>query len=122
MSENQETTNVSSQAENFKTKLGKILNSWSFRLGVAASIILAGALFVFFWPHTVAVAGLRNWSAQAGAQPIECMLKDTNDNQYISCSAILNEQIVPLECSNSIFNLGCRVNYSLPMASPKKKS
>ena len=121
MSENQETPDRDSQVENLKTNLGKILTSWKFRLGFVASVIVVGALLVFFWPHLVAVAGMKSWSAQAGAQPIECMLKDTNDNHYISCSAVLNEQIVPLECSDSVFNLGCRVNYSLPMATGKKR-
>jgi hypothetical protein len=39
------------------------------------------------------------------------MIKDTNEDQYISCTALLDEQIVPLECGVSILNLGCRVNY-----------
>lgn len=63
--------------------------------------------------------GLKGWANHAQAQAIDCMIQDTNDDQYISCTAKLDNQIVPLECGTSLFNMGCRVNYG--NASPSVK-
>jgi hypothetical protein len=68
-------------------------------------------LIAFFWAHMVAGLGMRVWSNSSGATPIECMMRDTNGDEYVSCSAILHDQVVPLECGSSIFNIGCRINY-----------
>jgi hypothetical protein len=65
----------------------------------------------FFWQHMIAVVGMNSWASRSGARAIECMVRDTNDDQYVSCSALLDQQIVPLECSSSLLNIGCRVNY-----------
>jgi hypothetical protein len=122
MSETQkEPTQLSpSPLESIKTKIGTILSNWKVRLGLVGAIIAAFGLMIFFWPHLVAVQGMKTWAARAGYRPIECMLKDTNDDHYISCSAMSDNQIVPLECSSSVFNLGCRVRYgsSVPPIRP----
>lgn len=119
MSENQpETTNtdVSPQptpelATELRTKILAFFTSWKVIFGLIGVAIITVGVIVFFWPHWVAVAGMNNWAQRAQAQPIECVLQDTNDDRYISCSAMLDGQVVPLECSSSIFNLGCRVRY-----------
>ncbi|MDJ1177022.1 hypothetical protein [Roseofilum capinflatum] len=106
--------------EPLQTKLGNVLGSWKVKVGLASAVLVAIALTVFFWQHEVAALGMRLWSSQAGATPIECMVKDTNDDQYVSCSAILNEQVVPLECGASIFNVGCRINYGAAATGARK--
>ncbi len=93
------------------TKMGEILGSWKFKLGLVFVSLLSLALLIFYWSHFVAVLGMKGWSASSGAEPISCMIEDTNDDEYISCSAVLDEQVVPLECGASIFNIGCRINY-----------
>lgn len=103
-----------------QTKLGNILGSWQVKVGLASVVLMAIALTVFFWQHEVAGLGMRLWSSQAGANPIECMVKDTNGDQYVSCSAILNDQVVPLECGASIFNIGCRINYGAAAPGARK--
>lgn len=111
---------VTSWLTNFTEKMGEIVKSWQFKVGIVVSTLLAGFLLLFFWQHFVAELGMKAWSARAGAQPIECMIKDTNDDQYVSCSAMLKDQVVPLECGSSIFNIGCRVNYG-SAASPNTR-
>lgn len=106
--------------EPLQTKLGNILGSWKVKVGLASAVLVAIALTVFFWQHAVAGLGMKLWSAQAGATPIECMVKDTNNDQYVSCSAILNEQVVPLECGASVFNIGCRINYGAAATGARK--
>jgi hypothetical protein len=118
---NPENTNpVTSVSANLMEKLTEILKSWQFKVGIVLSILLAAFFVWFFWPHLVAVQGMKNWSDRAGAEPIECMIKDTNDDQYVSCSAMLKDQVVPLECGSSIFNIGCRINYGTA-ASPNTR-
>ena len=108
-----ETTTESSISgmENLKNTLGNILSSWKLKAALVVAPILAVLLFTFYWQHIIAVVGMKSWSSRSGAKPIECMVRDTNDDQYVSCSALLDQQIVPLECSASLFNIGCRVNY-----------
>jgi hypothetical protein len=108
-----ETTTESSISgvEKLKNTLGNILGSWKLKVGLVVVPILGVLLFTFYWQHMIAVVGMKSWSARSGAKPIECMVRDTNDDQYVSCSALLDQQIVPLECSASLFNIGCRVNY-----------
>ncbi|MEB3283155.1 MAG: hypothetical protein VKK42_29965 [Lyngbya sp.] len=91
--------------------VGGFLNSWKFKLGLAVAAILALAtgIFIFYYPHTIAMIGLKRWSTESGAQPIDCMMRDTDQNQYVSCSAKLDQKIFPLECGSSLFNIGCRV-------------
>lgn len=131
MTENQETaselTPTPSWLDTFKTNAGAILKSWQFKVGIVVSVIAFGAILVFFWQHIIAEQGMKQWAARSNAQPIECMIKDTNDDKYVSCSAILNDQVVPLECGASIFNIGCRVTYGAaappvarqPLAKPR---
>ena len=108
-----ETTTESSISgvENVKNTLGNFLSSWKLKAGLAVAALFGFLLFTFYWQHIIAVVGMKSWSARSGAKPIECMVRDTNDDQYVSCSALLDQQIVPLECSASLFNIGCRVNY-----------
>jgi hypothetical protein len=131
MSENQEnqtpettnpenTTPGNSWLSNAREKLGELLKSWQFRVGIVVSTLLAGFLLLFFWQHFIAELGMKAWSSRAGAEPIECMIQDTNDDRYVSCSAMLKDQVVPLECGSSIFNIGCRVNYG-SAASPNTR-
>lgn len=131
MTENQETANqltpTTSWLDTFKTNVGAILKSWQFKVGIAVSVLFSIGLLVFFWQHIIAVQGMKAWAARSNAQPIECMIKDTNDDHYVSCSAILNDQVVPLECGSSVFNIGCRVTYGAaappvarqPLAKPR---
>lgn len=88
-------------------------------LGTAIVSIAVGIfLLTFFWSHIVAGMGMKSWSSRADAQPIECMIKDTNSDGYVSCTAMLKGEVVPLECGASIFNLGCRVNYGSAASPP----
>ena len=100
-----------SGVENVKNSLGNVLNSWKLKAGLAVAVLFGVLLLSFYWQHIIAVAGMKSWAARSGAKAIECMVRDTNDDQYVSCSALLDQQIVPLECSSSLFNIGCRVNY-----------
>lgn len=99
-----------------------IFSDWRVRLGVIGTavggLVLGLFLLVFFWQHSIAVMGMRSWSSHANATPIECMVKDTNDDGYVSCSSMLQGEVVPLECGASIFNIGCRVNYGAAAAPP----
>lgn len=127
MSENQQPTQETTQetpnelslgVANLTTKVEGILNSWQVRVGLIASALLGLFLLWFFWSHMIAVWGMKGWAAAAGsdARPIECMIKDTNGDSYVSCTAILKEQVVPLECGASVWNKGCRVNYGAAAA------
>jgi hypothetical protein len=97
--------------ENVKMSVGNFFNSWKFKLGLAVAAVFGVLLLWFFWEHIVADIGMKSWAARSGAQPVECMLRDTNGDEYVSCSALLDQQVVPLQCSSSLFNIGCRVNY-----------
>ena len=88
-------------------------------LGTAVAALVVGMFVVFFfWHHWIATFGMKSWSSHAGATPIECMIKDTNNDGYVSCSAMLQGEVVPLECGASVFNIGCRVNYGSAAAPP----
>lgn len=104
------------------TALGASSSKWKIRAGFvsAAVVAIAIALFAvnFFWHHWIAGFGMKSWASHAGASPIECMIKDTNSDGYVSCSAMLQGEVVPLECGASIFNIGCRVNYGAAAAPP----
>ncbi|MBE9186955.1 hypothetical protein IQ270_20415 [Microcoleus sp. LEGE 07076] len=108
-----ETTTESSISgvENLKNSLGNILGSWKLKAGLGVAVLFGLFLFSFYWQHIIAVAGMKSWASRSGARAIECMVRDTNNDQYVSCSALLDQQIVPLECSSSLLNIGCRVNY-----------
>lgn len=97
--------------DQIKMKIGDILSSWQVKVGLVVSVVLVVGLSWFYWQHFVATMGLKQWSSESGAEPISCMVRDTNDDQYVSCSAKIDAQIVPLECGASILNIGCRVNY-----------
>lgn len=109
----QETTQneVTAWADRFKISIGNILSSWQLKVGLVIAFLAAIFLAFFFWQHVIAVMGMKSWASRSGAKPIECMIKDTNDDHYVSCSAILNDQVVPLECGANLLNIGCRVNY-----------
>jgi hypothetical protein len=115
MTENQPvdtpTPMTTSIMDSIKGFVGKILSSWTVRITLLAIVLLGVGIFAFFWQHYVAELGMKMWTKSSGARPIECVLKDTNNDNYVSCSALLGDQVVPLECSSSLFNLGCRVNY-----------
>ncbi|HBB31022.1 MAG TPA: hypothetical protein DDZ80_19120 [Cyanobacteria bacterium UBA8803] len=109
-----------------KPKFGSFLQNWKIRTGLIAtavvSMVVGLFLVVFFWPHMVAGMGMNTWSKRAGAHPIECMIRDTNNDGYVSCSAMLEGEVVPLECGASLFNIGCRVNYGAAAAPPLRPS
>ena len=128
MSSNSETKNPNQAASNnskeveqkviaqensptFTTKIKAFFSSWKFKLAVIVIFILFLSYVVFFWQHIMAVQGMKMWASHANATPIDCMMKDSNGDDYISCTAKLDQQVVPLECGTSLFNLGCRVNY-----------
>jgi len=86
-------------------------SQWKFKITIVGLLLLIFVSVLFYWQHIVAVMGMKSWVSHAEGKPIDCMIKDTNNDQYISCTAMVREQIVPLECGTSIFNMGCRVNY-----------
>lgn len=108
--------------DQIKVKVNQIFSSWKLKAGLAILGVVGSALVYFFWAHIVAVQGMQGWSSSSGAQPISCMIKDTNDDGYVSCSALLEEEVVPLECGASIFNVGCRINYGAAAPSIKVKA
>jgi hypothetical protein len=112
--------------EQAKSKLQSIFGSWKVKagiIGVAIAAISIGFLMLsFFWSHIIASRGMSEWSSRASANPIECMIKDTNNDGYVSCSAMLKGEVVPLECGSSIFNIGCRVNYGAAAAPTVRQS
>ncbi|HEY9299869.1 MAG TPA: hypothetical protein VIQ31_26605 [Phormidium sp.] len=105
-----------------QAKVNGFLSNWKVKAGIIGTILAIFAIGIFtlnfFWAHIVAGMGMRDWSKQANAQPIECMIKDTNSDGYVSCSAMLKGAVVPLECGSSIFNIGCRVTYGSAAAPP----
>lgn len=108
----QETSNEQSVSTSaWKIQIKEIFKSWKFKLAIILTVIMSLISVVFFWHHLMAVTGLKMWASHADAQPIDCMMKDSDNNEYISCTAKMNDQVVPLECGVSFFNLGCRVNY-----------
>lgn len=115
MTENQPvdtaTPMTASIMSSIKGFLGNLLSSWTVRITLLVIFLLGVGICAFFYQHWVAEFGMKIWTNSSGAKPIECVLKDTNNDNYVSCSALLGEQVVPLECSASLFNLGCRVNY-----------
>lgn len=115
----QSNSDSDNQQPSFVTKIKTFFGSWKFKLIVALIVVVAIAYTVLFWQHIIAMQSLKGWAKQAEAQAIDCMIQDTNDDNYISCTAKLDSQIVPLECGTSILNMGCRVNYG--NASPSVK-
>lgn len=107
-------------------KFRTFLNDWRVRASLIGTVIISALLglflLIFFWQHLIANVGIRSWSSHAGAKPIECMIKDTNSDGYVSCSAMLQGEVVPLECGSSIFNIGCRVNYGSAAAPTLRSS
>ncbi|BAQ60260.1 hypothetical protein GM3708_666 [Geminocystis sp. NIES-3708] len=101
--------------ENFKV----FLSSWRFKVAAVIGVLMMLMLFIFYWQHLIAVMGMNMWVNHANAKAIDCMVKDTNDDEYISCTAMMDDQVIPLECGTSILNIGCRVNYG--NASPSFK-
>ena len=116
------TPQVSGPIAKIQASIRNFFGNWKVRAGLIAGILLTVGMGVFlldfFWNHLVAEQGMRVWSSSAGARPIECMIEDTNANGYVSCSAMLKGDIVPLECGASVFNIGCRINYAAAAAPP----
>ncbi len=119
MSEQKVETKEQNQNQEIKPNLdkNKPLSKRNIYTAIILIVLTGILLLIFFWQHLIAVTGLKMWSSHAGGKPIDCMIRDTNDDGYISCTATVNDQIVPLECGVSIFNIGCRVNYG--SASPR---
>jgi hypothetical protein len=115
----QKSSNSENDQPNFIKKIKTFIASWQFKLTVILISIISILLIIFFWKHIVATQGLKGWARHAQAQPIDCMMRDTNNDQYISCTAKLDQQIVPLECGTDIFNMGCRVNYGNALPTQK---
>lgn len=115
--------NQSSNSENndpgLIVKIKTFISSWKLKLTAILISIITVLLIIFFWKHLIAINGLKGWASHAQAQPIDCMIQDSNSDGYISCTAKLDHQIVPLECGTDLFNMGCRVNYG--NALPAKK-
>ncbi|MDY7022597.1 MAG: hypothetical protein SWJ54_14780 [Cyanobacteriota bacterium] len=109
MSEIQPESSV--QSEPITNKVGGFFNSWKFKLGLVVAGILA--LFIgyvsFYYPYWISTWGLKGWAAESGAEAIDCMMRDTDNNGYVSCSAKIEQKVFPLECGADIFNIGCRV-------------
>lgn len=124
MSEAQQDTTIDSTAAGNSpiAKVTNALGSWKVKAGLLGTAVVSIAvgifLLTFFWSHIIAGMGMKSWSSRADAQPIECMIKDTNSDGYVSCTAMLKGEVVPLECGASIFNLGCRVNYGSAASPP----
>lgn len=94
------------------------LSNWKLKAGIMGTVlaIFAIAIFTlnFFWVHTIASMGMKDWSKHANAQPIECMMRDTDNNGYVSCSAKeIDGKPIALECGASVFNIGCRVKVKM---------
>ncbi|XWK88750.1 MAG: hypothetical protein U7127_01415 [Phormidium sp.] len=94
------------------------LNNWKLKAGIIGTVlvIFAVAIFTlnFYWVNIVATKGLKDWSKHANVQPIECMMRDTDNNGYVSCSAKDNDgKPIALECGSNIFNIGCRVKVKM---------
>lgn len=125
---NQNTTTAQSEIINEEKlptnqlKIREFFSSWKIKLGISLTILFAWAILIFFWPHLIAVTGMKMWASHAKAIPIDCMMKDTNGDEYISCTAKMDEQIVPLECGISLFNIGCRVTYGSASPSIRTKN
>jgi len=96
------------------------LSNWKLKGGIIGTILAIFAIGIFtlsfYWVNIVATTGLKNWSKLANAQPISCMMRDTDNNGYVSCTAkdLETKADLRLECGSSIFNIGCRLR---PIAS-----
>lgn len=115
------TLNQDSTSSLFSRMFDAVRN-WKVLLGLVLVALLGTGILFFSWGHLMADLGMNVWSSKADASPIECMFQDTNDDKYISCSAMLNDEVVPLECGSSLFNIGCRVNYGAAAAPPVRKA
>ncbi|MFB2838647.1 hypothetical protein [Floridanema evergladense] len=91
------------------------LNNWKLKAGIIGTLLAIFAIGIFtlnfYWVNMVSTMGLNKWSKLANAQPIECMMRDTDNNGYVSCSAknLETKAEIRLECGASIFNIGCRL-------------
>ncbi|MGA9379269.1 MAG: hypothetical protein WBV73_10915 [Phormidium sp.] len=95
-----------------------LLSNWKLKAGIIGTILAIFAIGIFtlsfYWVNIVASTGLNNWSKRANAQPISCMMRDTDNNGYVSCSSEDNDgKPIALECGSSIFNIGCRVKVKM---------
>lgn len=124
MTDNQPTDTPNSMTtsilDSIKGFIGKILSNWIVRISLVGIVVLGIGIFAFFYQHFVAEMGMKMWTKSFDhAKPGKCVFKDTNNDTYISCTALLDEQVVPLECSASLFNLGCRVTYGSALPNVK---
>ena len=90
----------------------KLISGWKWKLPVLVVLICTSIFFFFYGQHFMAVKSMNAWANDVSGKPVNCVFRDTDSNGYISCTAMVNEKLVPLECGTNIFNLGCRVNYS----------
>lgn len=105
-------TEIPEQTE--KTVFDRISDYWQFLVAIIIVFIFAMGVLFYFWPNFLAVQGMNTWVSKVptgDAQPVKCMMRDTNSDGYISCTVLLNNDVVPLECGVSVFNIGCRVTY-----------
>ena len=100
--------------------LYSMIKNWKLLLGLLISLLLATIFFWFYAQHFVAVRSMNTWAKDVQGEPVNCVFRDTDGNGYISCTAKVNEQLVPLECGTNIFNMGCRVNYGGSLSVPGK--
>lgn len=109
--------------ETEKTILDKISDYWHFLVVIVIVFIFAMGILFYFWPNFLAEQGMNTWVSKVPsgeAKAVKCMMRDTNNDGYISCTALLNKQVIPLECGVSVFNIGCRVTYG--SATPQVKN
>ncbi len=99
------------KAEN-QVKKTSLLFNWKLLLvfGVLVFSLILLTLFWLYGEHFVAVQSMNTWTNDVNGESVNCVFKDTDSNGYISCTAMVNKQLVPLECGTNIFNLGCRVS------------
>ena len=105
-------TEIPEQTE--KTVFDRISDYWQFFVAIIIVFIFAMGVLFYFWPNFLAEQGMNTWVSKVPsgeAEAVKCMMRDTNNDGYISCTALLNNQVVPLECGVSVFNIGCRVTY-----------
>lgn len=95
------------------TQIRDFIGSWKFKTFLLLlGIFTVGVIyFLSSLTHQMAVKGMKMWASHAKATPVDCVFRDTNNDGYISCTAMVKDQVLPLECGTSPFNVGCRVNY-----------
>ncbi|MFB2876750.1 hypothetical protein [Floridanema aerugineum] len=112
------TVTTSPASQTIQAKVNGFFSNWKVKAGIIGTIVAIFAIGIFtlnfYWVNIVATKGLKDWSKHANIQPIECMMRDTDNNGYVSCSAKDNDgKPIALECGSNIFNIGCRVKVKM---------